>query len=98
MKSRCTTGEYRRIARWEHEHLIDAMQKRLDRMPSMARIRRRTVEHPLATLKARMGATHFLTRTLPHVSTEMSLHVLPYNLTRALSIFETKQLMKMVRA
>ena len=98
MKSRCTTGEYRRIARWEHEHIIDAMQKRLDRMPAMARIRRQTVEHPFATLKARMGATHFLTRTLPRVSTEMSLHVLAYNLTRLLSIFGTKRVMTMMRA
>lgn len=98
MKPRCTTGEHRRITRWEHEHIIDTMQKRLDRMPSMARVRRQTVEHPFATLKARMGATHFLTRTLPRVSTEMSLHVLAYNLTRALSIFGTQQLMRMMRA
>ncbi|WP_022977985.1 transposase, partial [Nevskia ramosa] len=64
----------------------------------VARIRRQTVEHPFATLKARMGATHFLTRTLPRVSTEMSLHVLAYNLTRALNIFGTKQLIGMIRA
>ncbi len=98
MKARCTTGEYRRITRWEHEHVLDTMQRRLNRMPAVARIRRQTVEHPFATLKARMGATHFLTRTLPHVSTEMSLHVLAYNLTRALNIFGTKQLIGMIWA
>lgn len=98
MKARCTTGEYRRITRWEHEHVLDTVQRRLDRMPAVARIRRQTVEHPFATLKARMGATHFLTRTLPHVSTEMSLHVLAYNLTRAMNIFGTKQLIGMIRA
>lgn len=98
MKPRCTTGEYRRITRWENEHVIDAMQKRLDRMPAVARIRRQTVEHPFATLKSWMGATHFLTRTLPNVSTEMSLHVLAYNLTRAVSIFGTKGLIGMIRA
>ncbi|WP_028474980.1 IS1182 family transposase [Nevskia ramosa] len=98
MKARCTTGEYRRITRWEHEGVLDTMQRRLNRMPMVARIRRQTVEHPFATLKARMGATHFLTRTLPRVSTEMSLHVLAYNLTRALNIFGTKQLIGMIRA
>jgi hypothetical protein len=74
------------------------MQKRLDRMPAVARMRRQTVEHPFATLKSWMGATHFLTRTLPNVSTEMSLHVLAYNLTRAVSIFGTKGLIGMIRA
>jgi transposase len=98
MKPRCTTGEYRRITRWENEHVVDAMQKRLDRMPAVARIRRQTVEHPFATLKSWMGATHFLTRTLPNVSTEMSLHVLAYNLTRAVSIFGAKGLIGMIRA
>lgn len=98
MKPRCTTGEYRRVARWEHEHVIDTMQKRLDRMPAVARIRRQTVAHPFATLKSWMGATHFLTRTLPHVSTEMSLHVLAYNLTRAVNIFGTKELIRIMRA
>lgn len=98
IKTRCTTGEYQRIARWEHERVIDAMQSRLDRTPTVARIRRQTVEHPFATLKAWMGASHFLMRTLPRVSTEMSLHVLAYNLTRAMSIFGTKQLIGMMRA
>lgn len=74
------------------------MQKRLDRTPAVARIRRQTVEHPFATLKSWMGATHFLTRTLPKVGTEMSLHVLAYNLTRALNIFGAKQLIGMIRA
>lgn len=98
LKDRCTTGEYRRITRWEHEHVVDAMQGRLDRMPVVARMRRQTVEHPFATLKAWMGATHFLTRTLPRVSTEMSLHVLAYNLTRAMNIFGTRKLIGMIRA
>ncbi len=98
MKPRCTTGDYRRITRWENEHIVDAMQKRLDRMPAVARMRRQTVEHPFATLKSWMGATHFLTRTLPNVSTEMSLHVLAYNLTRAVNIFGTKGMIGMIRA
>ena len=76
IKSRCTTGVYRRISRWEHEAVLERMQQQLDRTPDAMPIRRRTVEHPFGTLKAWMGATHFLTKTLSRVSTEMSLHVM----------------------
>ena len=69
IKSRCTRGKHRRIARWEHESVLEAMQERLDRKPESMRLRRRTVEHPFGTLKFWMGATHFLCRTLPRVST-----------------------------
>ena len=82
LKQQCTSGKERRIKRWEHEAVIDAMQERLDRRPDAMRIRRATVEHPFGTLKAWMGATHFKTRTLDKVRTEMSLHVLAYNLKR----------------
>jgi DDE family transposase len=61
IKSHCTTGPERRIARWEHEHLLEAVQRRLDENPQAMRQRRETVEHPFGTIKARMGATHFLT-------------------------------------
>ncbi len=98
MKSRCTTGDYRRITRWEHEHVLDAMQERLDRMPEASRLRRQTAEHPFGTLKAWMGSTHFLTKTLPRVSTEMSLNVLAYNLKRAMQIFGVKSLMTAIAA
>ncbi|HWO38684.1 MAG TPA: IS1182 family transposase [Candidatus Acidoferrum sp.] len=98
MKTQCTTGDYRRIARWEHEEVLDAMQKRLERTPQASRIRRRTVEHPFGTLKAWMGATHFLTRTIPRVSTEMSLHVLAYNLKRALQVVGIAPLMQAMGA
>jgi len=94
IKARCTTGEYRRIARWEHEAVLDAMQERLDRTSEASRLRRQTVEHPFATLKAWMGSTHFLTKRLPRVSTEMSLHVLAYNLKRAIKILGVQPLMK----
>ena len=85
IKRRCMTGKERRIKRWEHEAVIDAMQQRLDQAPDTMRIRRQTVEHPFGTLKAWMGATHFLTKTLNRVSTEMSLHVLAYNLKRVIA-------------
>jgi Transposase DDE domain len=98
IKSQCTTGENRRIARWEHEDVLDTMQKRLNRTPRASRIRRQTAEHPFGTLKAWMGATHFLTKTLPRVSTEMSLHVLAYNMKRAMQILGTAPLMAAIRA
>jgi len=98
IKAQCTTGEYRRVARWEHEHVLDAMQARLNQMPQASRLRRQTVEHPFGTLKAWMGATHFLTKTLPRVSTEMSLHVLAYNLKRAMRVIGIVPLMNAMRA
>src|SRR6267142_6645724 len=97
IKARCTSGEYRRIARWENEHVLEAMQKRLDRTPQASRLRRQTVEHPFGTLKAWMGATHFLTKTLPRVSTEMSLLVLAYNIKRMITIFGVGPLMAAIR-
>ena len=75
-----------RIARWEHEAVLEAMQARLDRQPELMRLRRCTVEHPFGTIKHWMGWTHFLMRTLAHVRTEMSLHVLAYNLKRVMRI------------
>jgi transposase len=92
LRTRCTTGPERRIPRWEHEHLLDAVQQRLDANPEAMRLRRETVEHPFGTMKARMGATHFLTKTLPKVATEMALCVLAYNLTRVMNILGVKPL------
>jgi len=85
LKERCSSSDYRRIRRWEHEHILEAMQRRLDRKPDAMTIRRSTVEHVFGTLKQWMGATHFLTRTLGRVSTEMSLQVLAYNLKRVMN-------------
>jgi transposase len=86
IKQQCTPGDYRRITRWEHEQVLDAMQDRLARTPEASRLRRQTVEHTFGTLKAWMGSTHFLTKTLERVRTEMSLHVLAYNLKRLISL------------
>jgi hypothetical protein len=97
-KSQCTTGPERRITRWEHEHLLEAAQQRLDANPRAMRQRRETVEHPFGTMKARMGATHFLTKTLPKVAAEMALSVLAYNLTRVMNIVGTKPLMAAIVA
>ena len=92
IKSRCTPAKERRITRWEHEHVLEAVQRRLDENPEAMRQRRETVEHPFGTIKARMGATHFLMKTLPRVSSEMALHVLAYNLTRVMNIIGIKPL------
>jgi transposase len=86
IKEKCTPGEQRRIARWEHEEVLEAMQSHLDQAPDSMRIRRQTVEHPFGTIKLWMGSSHFLMKTLKHVSTEMSLHVLAYNLKRVMKI------------
>ena len=98
LQSRCTTGPERRIPRWEYEHVLDAVQERLDTSPDAMRMRRETVEHPFGTMKARMGATHFLTKTLPKVATEMSLSVLAYNLTRVMNIVGVKPLIAAIGA
>jgi len=98
IKHRCTTGRERRITRWEHEHVLEAVQRRLDKHPEKMRQRRETVEHPFGTIKARMGATHFLMKTLKRVRTEMALHVLAYNLTRVMNILGPGPLMAAMRA
>jgi transposase len=98
IRSACTTGDYRRINRWEHEDVVERMQRRLDGMPQAGRLRRQTVEHAFGTLKSWMGATHFLMKTLPRVRTEISLHVLAYNLKRMMQILGVRPLIAAMRA
>ena len=98
IKDRCTTGVQRRITRWEHEHLLEDVQRRLDENPQAMRQRRETVEHPFGTIKARMGATHFLMRRLKNVRTEMALSVLAYNLTRVMNIIGIRPLIAAIQA
>jgi transposase len=93
-KSQCTTGKERRVSRWEHEEVVEAVEARLEREPERMRVRRCTAEHPFGTLKCWMGHTHFLTKTIPKVSTEMSLHVLAYNMKRAMNILGPQRLME----
>ena len=96
IKSQCTPSDYRRVSRWEHEAVVEAAEARLADYPEAMRIRRATVEHPFGTLKAWMGATHFLTKTLDRVSTEMSLQVLAYNLKRVINLIGTKRLIEAI--
>jgi len=97
LKPQCTPAPQRRISRWEHEHVLEVVQARLDAAPDASRVRQRTIEHVFGTLKAWMGATHFLTRTLPRVRTEMSLQVLAYNLRRAIKILGAQTLIAEMR-
>jgi transposase len=98
LKSKCTPAKERRVKRWEHEAVVEAMQERLERAPETMRIRRQTAEHPFGTIKAWMGATHFRLRTLEKVRTEMSLHVLAYNLKRMIAILGVQPLTQAIRA
>jgi transposase len=98
LKGQCTPGAERRVTRWEHEDVLETVQRRLDANPQAMRVRRETVEHPFGTLKMRMGATHFLMKTLPKVASEMALHVLAYNLTRVMNIFGVRPLLAAIQA
>jgi hypothetical protein len=94
--AQCTTGKNRRVSRWDHEAVVERAAARLAAKPDDMHIRRATVEHPYRTLKGWMGSTHFLTKTLDHVSTEMSLHVLAYNMKRVINLIGTKQLLEAI--
>jgi transposase len=98
LKGECTPSEQRRVSRWENEVVLEAMQTRLDHAPDSMRIRRQTAEHPFGTIKLWMGSAHFLTKTLDRVSTEMSLHVLAYNLKRMMKLMGTEALMEAMMA
>src|SRR3954468_194321 len=98
LKPQCTPDKHKRVKRWQHEDVLDQMQARLERMPQAMLIRRQTVEHPFGTIKAWMGSTHFLMKTLEKVKTEMSLHVLAYNLKRMINILGVGPLLKALSA
>jgi len=98
IKAKCTSGDYRRVSRWVHEAVVERAQARLERQPDVMQVRRATVEHPFGTIKSWMGSTHFSMKTLPRVSTEMSLHVLAYNLKRVIKLIGTRQLIVAIQA
>ncbi len=94
LKAQCTPGKDRRIQRWEHEHALEAAEADLKKNPDAMRLRKQIVEHPFGTIKHWMGATHFLMRGLPKVQAEMSLHVLSYNLRRAINILGVEAILE----
>ena len=91
-KPQCTTGHERRVRRWEHEEVLDNLETRMIHNSDKMNVRRSTVEHPFGTIKSWMGHTHFQMRTLVNVGTEMSLHVLSYNLKRVITILGVENL------
>jgi len=97
LQGQCTTSSNRRITRWEHEAVLEAMQRRLDCKPKAMMVRRSTIEHVFGTLKHWMGSTHFLTRGLQHVGTEMSLHVLAYNFKRLIKLLGIAEAIRAMR-
>jgi hypothetical protein len=98
LKAQCTTGPERRISRWEHEAVLEKVQDRLDHNPNAMGVRRQTAEHPFGTIKCWMGATHFLTKRLPKVATEMALNVLAFNMKRVMAILGVSELMEAMLA
>ncbi len=98
IKNKCTTGEHRRVSRWVHEAVVERAQARINSRPDIMRVRRSTVEHPFGTIKSWMGSTHFAMKTLPRVSTEMSLHVLAYNLKRAINLVGSRKIIATIEA
>lgn len=98
IKAQCTDGKYRRVSRWVHADILERAQARLDRRPDIMQLRRATVEHPFGTIKAWMGSTHFQTKTIPKVSTEMSLQVLAYNMKRAINLLGTRKILETIVA
>jgi len=98
LQAKCTTGNARRIKRWEHEKVLETAQAELKKHPDAMRQRKRLVEHPYGTIKHWMGSTHFLMKRLPNVQAEMSLHVLAYNLRRAINVLGVPKIMEQLQA
>jgi hypothetical protein len=98
MKAKCTTASYRRITRWEHEHVLETMQMLLDAKPQAAVARRRTVEHVFDRLKSWLGTAPLLTKTLPRVRTEVNLAVLSYNMKRMFKIMDPQRMLQAIAA
>jgi len=98
LQSQCTTGNAKRIKRWEKEDLLDTADALLKQHPDAMRQRKRLVEHPYGTIKHWMGSTHFLMKRLPNVQAEMSLHVLAYNLRRAINVLGVAKIMEQLQA
>jgi len=98
LKPKCTVGKERRVTRWEHGKVIEDHERRMINNPTMMQIRKQTVEHPFGTIKSWMGMAHFKTKRLKNVSTEMSLHVLAYNMTRMINIMGVKPLIRAIEA
>jgi len=97
LKANCATAKERRIKRWEEEHILEKVDALLRKNPDAMRQRKRLVEHPYGTIKHWMGSTHFLMKRLPNVQAEMSLHVLAYNMRRAINVLGTEKIIQQLQ-
>jgi transposase len=97
LKVDCTTDTKRHIKRWEKEDVLDKAAAELRQAGDAMRRRKALVEHPFGTLKHGMGATHFLTKRLPSVKAEMSLHVLAYNMKRAIKVLGVEKIINVLQ-
>jgi hypothetical protein len=98
LRPHCTTATSKRLKRWEHEDVLDKAEASLKQHPEAMRQRKAIVEHPFSTIKQLMGSTHFLMRRLPNVKAEMSLHVLAYNMKRAINVLGTDKIIGALRS
>lgn len=78
--------------------MLETMQLRLNARPQVSVIRKQTVEHVFGTLKAWLGTTPLLTKTLPKVRAEISLAVLAYNMKRMIKIVGIPRMMQAIAA
>ena len=97
LQKHCTTASAKRLKRWEHEDILDKAEIELKKHPLAMRQRKALVEHPFSTLKQAMGSTHFLMRRLPNVKAEMSLHVLAYNMKRAIKVLGAAKMLSQLQ-
>jgi hypothetical protein len=98
LQTKCTTGNAKRLKRWEHEQVLDRAEAQLRKMPNAMTLRKQSVEHPFGSIKSWMGATHFVMKRLPNVQTEMSLYVLAYNLKWMIKLLGAPRLIQTIQA
>ena len=98
LKTRCTSGKYRTLSRYENEAVLDRMADRLASRPDIMDQRRNTVEHPFGSIKQWMGQGAFLTRRIDNVRGEFSLTVLAYNIRRAITLVGVPALIRAAQA
>ena len=92
LRSECTTGKHRKIARLENADVVERQAARVRARPDIVRQRKTIVEHVFGSLRI-WGHDTFLCRGLEMVRAEFSLSALTYNLRRALNLVGLKTLL-----
>ncbi|MGH7701836.1 MAG: IS1182 family transposase, partial [Gemmatimonadales bacterium] len=97
LRPRCTRNQDgRKLTRWVHEDLLDAMAQRLAQQPARFRQRKALAEHPFGTMKRGMDQGDFLLKGLAKVRGEFSLTTLAYNLKRVINLLGVPRLLDAV--